>query len=205
MTVRLCLIPVEESLDGLRRGPKYIAWEGDPDPPALISGVRRGMMPFGFEPTALLAADLTAPQVSSLSAQTDVTMIPANLDNQLGANLATVQAELEALNIPADALTASYTFRQVLRGIVAIFLVAQRFKKLRGLPAQNAGSRLFPAGITLASTLGDISAGARQDLAAAASALGYDYAGLTLASTLRQVLKQLATQTSPINFLGVDI
>lgn len=199
--IRHLLIPLEQA--GTGRGPKYFAYRSDPDPPALIQGVAWAMMPFGAEPTALLAADVDAGQVTTLSGLADVTLLPANLDNQLGAQLATVQGELEALNIPADILTANNTYRQVLRGTIAIFLVSQRFFGLRG--AQPGSGRLFPPGITLSTTLSSLAADVRQDLQTAATELGYSYDGLTLASTLRDVLKKLASQPSPIKLLDVEI
>lgn len=201
MTLRLYLVPLE--ISGSIRGPKYFEYRGDPDPPALISGVNYAMMPFGFEPTALVAADLSAAQVTTMAGLADVTTIPANLDNQLGANLATVQAELEALNLPADVIVATNTYRQVLRGVLAVFAVAQRFYAMRG--TQPEGGRLFPPGITLATTLGDLSAGVRQDLQTAANVLGYSYDGLTLASSLRVVLKKLASQSVSVTLLDVGI
>lgn len=201
MAIRYYLVPLESA--PRVRGPKYFAYWGDPDPPALITNVKWAMIPFGSEPTALLAADLSPAQITTMAGLSDVTVIPANLDNQLGANLATVQAELEALNLPADAVVATNTYRQVLRGVLAIFLVTQRFYSLRG--NQPGVGRLFPVGITLATTLGDLSAPVRDDLAAAAGDLGYDYTGLTLASTLRQVLKNLASQPATVDLLDVEL
>lgn len=200
MTIRFYLVPVESA--ARVRGPKYFDYAGDPDPPALMVGVNYAMIPFGSEPTALLAADLSPSQITTMAGLADVTVIPANLDNQLGANLATVQSELEALNLPADMITASNTYRQVLRGVLAIFTVAQRFKAIRG---NLTNGRLFPAGITLATTLGSLSASVRQDLQTAANNLGYDYAGLDASSTLRDVLKKLASQSAAVNLLDVVI
>jgi hypothetical protein len=195
MPIRLCLIPIEGDPN---RGPKYFAWRNDPDPPALFDGVDWAMMDFGLEPTALLAASMTAGQVSTLAGLSDVTMIPVNLDNTLSGNLATVQAALESLHIPADALTAGTTYRQVVRGIIAIFAVAQRFHG-------RHNGQLFPAGITLSTTLGDLSQVVRNELKASAEELGYDYSGLTLTSSLRDVLKKLATQQAPGELLGLAI
>lgn len=185
---------------GTARGAKYFPYRGDPDPPALIPAIA-AWMPFGAEPTALLAADVSAAQITTLQGLPDVTLIPANLDSQLGANLATVQAEQEALNLPADILVGTNTYRQVLRGDIAIYLVAQRFRAIRG----TVNGRFFPPGITLSSTLGDLPVQARQDLQIAATQLGYNYDGLTLASTMRQVLKKLASQPSDVSLLGVSI
>lgn len=205
MAVRFYLLPIEEvvkdaQLGTTTRGPKYFAWRFDPDPPALLDGVSYEMRDYGLEPTALLAADVTNAQHQLLIANADVTAVPANLDNTLGANRATVQAALESLHIPADALTNATTYRQVLRGVMAIFALAQRFNGRVG----NSG-RLFPVGITLATTLGDLSQSVRNQLQSAAEELGYDYSGLTLQSTLRDVLKQIANQQSPSTMLGVTV
>lgn len=201
MAVRFYLIPIEETTapDGSSaRGPKYFTWHRDPDPPALMAGVASEIRDFGLEPTALCAADVTPAQNATLAALPDVTVIPANLDNNIGAaNLATVQAALENLHIPADAIAAATTYRQVVRGVLAIFAVAQRFNALSG--------RLFPAGITLSTQLSDLSANVRGQLQEAATELGYSYAGLTLTSTLRDVLKALANQQAPQTMLGVTI
>lgn len=182
---------------GTARGAKYFPYRGDPDPPALITA-NWAMMPFGAEPTALLAADVSAAQVTTIQGLPDVMLIPANLDLQLGANLATVQGELEALNVPADNIPATWTYRQVLRAVIAIYLVAQRFNGLRR-------AQLFGGGITLTTTLGDLSVAVRQSLQDAASQLGYDYSGLSLASSLREVLKKLASQPSNVQLMGVAI
>lgn len=202
MAVRFYLVPIEEVSrgPGTARGPKYFAWRFDPDPPALVAGVQWAMRDYGLEPTALLAADVDAAQHTLLTSQADVTAVPANLDAQLGANLATVQAALENLHIPGDVLTASNTYRQVLRGTMAIFSLAQRFNGKLG----NAG-RLFPAGITLSTVYSDLSANVRQNLQDAASELGYDYSGITLASTVRDVLKKIASQQAPSPMLGVTV
>jgi hypothetical protein len=200
MSVRFYLVPIE-TVDrpegGTYRLAKYFTVSRVPRASDLLS-VRWQMVDFGFEPTALVAADVTTAQNTSLAAQSDVTVIPANIDNTLGANVATVQSKLEALNIPADNLVAGATYRQVLRGVIGIFLIAQRFSAM-----QNG--RLFPPGITLSTTLGDLSQATRQKLIDAADQLRYDRSGLDLTSTLRQVLKQIANQQSPTTMLGVSV
>lgn len=202
MAFRVYLLPIEESVlpnGKTLRGPKYFSYKGDPDPPALLDGILWDWYDFGLEPTGLLAVDLTAAQHALLAGQPDVTAIPANLDNTLGANLATVQAALESLHIPADGLVAGATYRQVIRGTVAIFQVAAIFN------VRTGGGRLFPAGITLATQLSDLSAGVRAQLQVAAEQYDIDYAGLTLASTLRDVLKKIATRQTPVSLLGATI
>lgn len=200
MPLRYYLVPISAGTSGPQpsRKPEYFAGTVDGGP-ALVT-VDYEMLDFGLEPTGLVAANVTAQQHTTLAAQSDVTAIPVNIDNALGANLATVQAALESLHIPADALVSTNTYRQVLRATIAIFEVAARFNGLLG-----ANGRLFPAGITLATTLGDLSQNVRNTLQSAAEALGYDYSGLTLQSTLRDVLKLIAQQAKPYTMLGVQI
>jgi hypothetical protein len=201
MAIRFYIVPLEVVAGVLtRRGPKYFSWPFDPDAPALIpADVRWEMRDFGLQPTGLVAADVTPAQNTALSAQADVITVPANLDNNVGAaNLATVRSKLESIGIPGDAIVASTDYRHIVRGIIAIFAVAQRLDGLQG-------GAIFTDNRTLATTLGELSAGARQQLQDAATELGYDYSSLTLASTLRDVLKTLANQQSADSMLGVTI
>lgn len=205
MAVRFCLVPIETStLDAgagtSRRGPKYFSYKGDPDPPALLAGVAWEMRDFGLEPTALLAADVTAGQATTLAAQPDVILVPANLDLTLGANLATVKASLDAVNLPSDLLASGTTYRQTLRGIMAMLALAQRVYGRAG-----AGGRLFPSGVTLATPLSALSANARAALAGAADDLGYDRTSVVVTSTMRDVLKNVASQPTPSAMLGVAV
>lgn len=201
MAVRFYIIPLEVVADGpfTRRGPKYLTWPQDPDPPALITGVNWEIRDFGLQPTALAAIDVTPAQNTSLSAQADVITVPANLDNNVGAgNLATVRSKLESIGIPGDAIAAGTDYRQILRGIIAIFAIAQRFDGMQG-------GAIFAGNRTLDTPLSDLSAAVRQKLQDAATDLVYSYAGITIASTIRDVLKTLANQQSPDAMLGVVI
>lgn len=200
MPIRFYLLPIEEFQDAdlTFRLPKYVTMPRDPRGPQSIPVPPQWQyMDFGLEPTFLAALNLTAGQHATLTANADVTTVPANLDNNVGGQLGNVQAALESLHIPADAVVAGTTYRQILRGIIGIFLVAQQFHSRSG--------RLFPAGIDLTTTLGDLSLVVRTKLKDAAEFLGYDYAGLTLTSTLRDVLKTIANQQMPIDFLGITI
>jgi hypothetical protein len=134
---------------------------------------------------------------ATLVANADVTKFADNLDQPLGADLATMTAALEALNLPAQMLTVATTHRQVVRGILAVFGVAGCM--------QGKGFRVFGAAITLATTLGSLPVAARTALQDCAAALGYDQGGLTLASTVRQLLSVLVQQAAPAAMLGVTI
>jgi hypothetical protein len=193
--IRFYLVPVEVSPTG-GRGPKYFAYRGDPDAPALVASSWQAR-DYGQEPSMLVAADTSDPDDAVLTAQADVTKFADNLDSLLGARLATMQAALEALNLPAQMLTAATSDRQVIRGIMAIFAVAQCM--------QGKGFRVFGAAITLATQLSALSVAARQALQDCATQLGYDITGITLASTIRQVLTTLVQQSSPSPMMGVVV
>lgn len=145
----------------------------------------------------LVAGDVSDPDDATLSALADVTKFADNLDTQLGAQLAGMQTALEALNLPAQMLTATVTHRQVIRGIMACFSVAQCM--------QGKGFRVFGAGITLSTLLSALPVAARQALQSCATEMGYDQTGITLASTIRQVLTLVVQQASPSPMLGVTV
>jgi hypothetical protein len=208
-TIRFALCPLETvSLGGINYiGPKYFQWPFDPDPPALIPNdvvPKWWKIDYGLEPTTLIAANMDAAQITTLQGLSDVTLVPANMDNQIGANLAVVQAALEAKNIPADLIVATNTYRQVLRGVLAIFYVAQLFNG-KEATSPGVGGRIFPAGITFNTTLGELSLRVRDMLRDAAMARGIDYSGLTLTSTLREVLRLVASQPVSRTLFGLTI
>lgn len=192
--IRFYLVPVEASAS--HRGPKYFPYHGDPNPPALIQADWEAK-DYGNEPSMLLASNLSNPDDVTLTAQPDVTKFADNLDQQMGADLATMQAALEALNLPAQMVTSTTTHRQVIRGIMGIFSVAQCM--------QGKGFRVFGAGITLATTLSALAVPARQALQDCATQLGYDQTGITLSSTIRQVLTLVVQQASPSKMMAVTV
>jgi hypothetical protein len=187
MTVRFYIDPMETIASGppgrMVRRAKYVD---------ALGITRRAIQDYGQEPTCVLAADVSTAQHSSLSANADVTVIPANLDLQVGANLATVQANLEALNIPSDMVTPATSYRQILRGVIAVFSI-------------SASTPLFGPGVTLDTTLGALLPAVRAQLKAAAESAGYDYTGLTLASTIRDALKRALARDQQRTMLGVAI
>jgi hypothetical protein len=147
---------------------------------------------YGAEPWTLLGADVDAAQLASLSANADVSTFPANLDLQAGANLATVQASLEAANLPGDMVTASTTYRLIIRGIVAVFSI-------------SAVTPLFGPGVTLDTTLGDLTPEVRTQLKESAESSGYPTTGLTLQSTIREALRKVVGFEKELTILGINI
>jgi hypothetical protein len=171
--------------------PKYIGNGG-------IAG-RWQALTYGKEPWALVAADVTPAERTFLVAQADAAVLPVNLDNNVGGALATVQAKLEAANIPADWVTSGMTWRFVFRVVVRIVLLMQRFA------GAGAAVRLFVT-IGLDSTVGDIPIATRQRLVAAAQTFGLDTSGIGLAMTIRAALRILGQQmTFDITIAGESL
>jgi hypothetical protein len=199
--IRFYLVPVEAA-PGFT-GPKYFPYRGDPDPPALVQlgddglSIHKEARTYGGEPSMLLCANTTDADDATLAALVDVTKFADDLDTQLGPRLAAMQTALEALNLPAQMLTTATTDRLVIRGIMAIFSVAQCM--------QGKGFNIFSAGVTLSTQLSALPVAARQALQDCAAFLGYDETGITLASTVRQLLTKLVQQASPSPMLGVTV
>lgn len=184
MAVRFYLAPKETVVINGRSisRPKYVT--------AL--GVPYAMQDYGQEPVCVLAADVSTAQHATLAGSPGVTALPVNLDSPVGANLATVQAELEAVNIPSDMVTAVTIYRKVLRGVIAVFSV-------------SAKAPLFSGGVTLDTTLGDLTPTVRGELKNSAESSGYSTEGLTLASTIRESLLKAVITDKNRTMLGVEI
>jgi len=164
--------------------------DDDPRRPAYVAdtGAAWAGMDYGAEPIMLVRANVSSAQHAAIAANADVIAVPADLDAAIGGTLATAQARLEAVQIPADWMTAGMTWRQALRGVAAVFQLGQRLNGL-GLAA-----RLFGGGITLSTTFGELSANVRTRLAAMADSFGFDRSAVAAGTTLRQALRGLAVQ-----------
>lgn len=162
-----------------RRRPAYIATEAP--------GVEYTLMDFGMEPVCLLHIHTTGAQDTALQAHADVFALPANVAQVIGGQLAAVQNVLATFNIPEDWVQATMTYRQVLRRIALMCQFMQRLAVFLPTP-------LFTGGVTLATRFNQLPAATRTVLQAAAGDLGLDTSGLTGATTLRVILRNLADQ-----------
>lgn len=155
---------------------------------------------YGEESVFLLAMDIDDVTHTAFAAHADVSAFPQNIDNQVGAALGTVQTQLESFNLPGDVVGAGTTYRTILRGIIAIFAVMQRYAGITG------GQQLvFGADTNLDRTLGSIPLAVRNALQQACNELQFNTSSLTGASTIRDLLKLLASQPINITLLGVPI
>lgn len=128
-TARIMLLPIVRYNNGKNRAAKYIKSRFNPGG----IDVEYSLIDYGLVDTGFVAALLTDPQIAQAQAQPDITMIPENLDTQLGATavLNTANA-LEALQVPADWVTTDFTYRGVLRRTLGFFQFMQRLSKLAG-------------------------------------------------------------------------
>lgn len=156
--------------------------------PAL--GVKWGMIDYGFQPFALAAADVDGATDTSLQANGDVTKIPDNLDNLLGAGaVSAVQTALENRNIPAGWVTSALSYRTVLRTIWGFFAFLQRYAVI-----SHNTNPIMVSSINLDTQFNQLPSNAQTNLINTAASLGLSSAGITGTSTIRQILKNISDQ-----------
>jgi len=182
MAQRFYITPIQDTgltYPDVSKIPAYIEAEG---------GRVLEAMTYGREPYMLVRADVTTLQNTAISLHTDVIVIPANLDNLIAAGaLATVQASLETIGVPASWVTTAFSYRQVLRTVGGLFQFAQRYAGLFNL-------NLFRGGVTLNTTFNQLPNIEQQRLIDCADSFGYDRSSLSGTSTIRQILKTMADQ-----------
>lgn len=156
-------------------------------------------MDYGLEAAVLIRVVLSGAQRTALAAKADALVVPANMDALVSAGALTqIQTLLEAVNLPAQWVTTSITYRQVLKGFRRVITFMQRW---RGMFAV----RVFGGGITLDSTLNDLTATQRQRLADVSDSFNLDRSAVVNTMTLRAVLKLLADQLPDMDLGGESI
>lgn len=193
MTTRFMILPIE-TING-KRGPKYLRWRENP---AGVD-VNWNMKDYGVVNWAVVAADLTTTQANQAGGQSDVFMLPANLDNTLSATAVnTAQTFLEAQNIPADWIDTGDTYRHVIKIITGMFLFLQALTQGQGMPNP------FENGANLGITFGALSVQWQNAIVTAAIDSGIAQPGQEPPAnwTMRQILKWMADrwQDKPIIF-----
>jgi hypothetical protein len=146
--------------------------------PAL--GVDRAIV--DHDDNAVVWANTTPEQDAALALNADVIVVPP-LDNEVA--VVATQNALEALNIPAQWITAGMTYREVLRVIVGM---AQLIQRCDGL-----GVRFRLAG-NMDRTMASLAANVRQVLSDASDSLGLDRSEIVGTTTVRQALRILGKQ-----------
>lgn len=198
MAKRLYIVPKVQGAGRAANsfGPKYI-W-------AL--GYEWAGMDYGLEAWYLVCADLPPSVHDLLVLNPDVTALPEDIDQEIGQPaLTTVQAKLEAANLPADWVTASHTYRFVLRMVTGAIRLAQRCHGNVRRTGGGAGGRLFPPGITLDTQYNQLAPIIQAALIEAADQFQIDRTGLTGASTMREILRTFGQQVPQAQILGIWI
>lgn len=194
MAVRICLVPVVGTGIGSAsaRRPKYFADGG------LPTRVEWGGTDYGFEPWMIVSADLDAGNVTFLQAQADASLIPEALDATLSAGQVTAtQTYLEAMHLPAEWVTTAFTWRTVIRTVLGVFRFMARYAAVY---AQATGSTapIFTGGVDLTRTVGSLALPVRTALSDTSDQLGLDRSGVTGATTLRQLLRDIGAQMAAV-------
>lgn len=186
MVWRLYVVPIiggGTSLEDAYR-PKYVA----------AAGVPWSWMPADSQGWGLVRTDVTTVQHNQLSAQPDVISFPAALSNTISpVALAEVQASLEALDIPAEWVTTSYTYRDIAEALTGWIQFLQRWSALVDL----ARKKLFNGTtVTMDTQWGDLPLAVRQYLAGVAQDMNLDTSQVTATTTMRQIARGLWQQLS---------
>lgn len=200
--IRYYILPIERDVSGMARGPKYLPWRFDPDPPALVDVRRFGLMDYGLVDACLICApDISQAQHEALVAEVDVVAAPENIDQHIGAPaISIIQNVLEALRIPAGWVDTTYTYRQLLRMVAGLFQFAQRHHGLHK-------EQLIDNQSQLDLRWNQVPLDRRQRIQATADSLGYDYSAVTNQWLIRRILKHLADQWGDRTFIiaGVEL
>lgn len=185
MTIRYYILPEETGIVP-GKGPKYLKWRFDPDPPGLDIGYI--YMSYGLIPAGLVCANVTSEQHDILAALPDVAAAPENIDQTIGpAAVGIVQNVLETLRIPAEWVDTTYTYRDILRRVAGLFQLSQAYKGMHG-------DQLITAASQLDLRWNQIPTDRRANIQATADALGYTYADVTNQWTARRILMYLGNQ-----------
>ena len=174
---RLYVVPMEATATNgaTMVGPKYFSGTTPDGPWACMN--------YGALPIAFVYADVGTTKHAEINAQPDAVAFPADLGNNVSAAaLDTVRQELRDRHLPSGWVGTNTTYREIVRTLAGVFLLAQRFHGI-------TGNSIFQGGYTLNSQLSDIPAGARSNLSLAANQLGWDVSGFTGSDTIRDVLE----------------
>lgn len=158
-------------------------------------------MDYGLEPWMIVGANLSATDEANLIGQPDVFALPVNLDQTLTAEqVATVQAKLDAINMPSAWVSTTNTWRQVAKAVMGVMAFMQRV-------SVGYQAALFSGSVSLGTTYSQLPLAVRNELQAAANSFNLDTSGMTGATTIRQMLRQVGQQleTAAYTFTGLTL
>jgi hypothetical protein len=156
-------------------------------------------MAYGHDPWAFVGADLSLSDDNFVVGQPNTFALPFDLGAQLTpAQVTNVQNKLESINLPANWVDTSFLWIQVVRIVLGMVTLMQRFKGF------NGNVSLFSGGVTLATQVNQLTQTVRDNLTNAALSLGLSTTGITGTMTLRAALRNFGEQlkTMQFNFNG---
>jgi len=152
---------------------------------------------------------IQAPQVylNSVGQQADAIRLatPQNIDNQLSAGQASAAKTIFELHgIPGEFINAGDTPRDVIRGVVGMFLFSQRMETKFGRGFKQKAQQY---GINFNTQYVEFPQALKNEFIAVRDDHGWSNLGLTNQSTLRQILKAVSQQfeQTPIFISGFEI
>lgn len=190
--LKFYLIPLMWVDLGAGRIPKYLKYKTH-NPDGLVFAW--GLMDYGFIDVGLLAGEVDQTIHDTLSGYADVYSFPDDLDSAITDP--TIDAFLEGIDIPADWLTPSTTYRQLMRSMAGMFQFNQRYGGISGGETLLGGN----TGITLDSNWNNLTAQQQGWFYDTLNSFGYSYT-VPGNPKLRQLVKQagdvFASQTFQI-------
>ena len=172
------------------RQPKYVG----------LLGGSWVLMDYGPEPACLvMAANADA---GALASKLDVCVVPPTLDATVPTDLvAGVRTKLEALHVPSAWIVETLTWREVVRGVAAIFLYMQAYGGLMDYRP------ILTSDAALNVQYGELPLTQQAKFQEAATSQKLDAKVLVTSSTLRDVFLEMAKQSTgrPVVIGGVTI
>jgi hypothetical protein len=167
-----------------QRAPKYLKSRYNPDGLPC----RWSAKYYGLVDACLVACELTQDQHEQLAVEPDVAAAPEDIDQTISpVALPQAVAVLEALRIPAQWVTTSHTYRELLRMVAHLFMFAQRYHGM-----WHEGLIDSPAQLDL--RWNEIPKERQDRITATADNQGYTYADVKPTWLVRRILKYLGDQ-----------
>lgn len=201
MAVELFLLPMVAT--GRPRGEGMYQAKYTDDPQVI----RHGTIKLGKLDQAVVMIEAPQTYLDFVQSQPDALLLATSqtIDNTINVNQRNaIRNWLENRGIPGLWVQTGETRRQVIRGVIGMFLISQR---LRGRFGEDFKQRAVRYGVNLETTWADLPQALKDELLGVAADFGIPNPGLTNASPLRDVLKALGDgmQKFPFVLCGVTV
>jgi len=187
---QIYLLPIEVVIeaDGTeQRGPKYLTWRYDPDPPGIDTGPR-SMRDYGFVDSAVvLVHDMLPANHTLLIQNADVFAFPTNLDQPVPVG--SVDQAFEGIHLPTNWMNPSTSYRELLRQTLGMFFYNIRYGEISAQDLITDAASIFD-NATLETRLRDMAAQEQTWFLATAASYGISPGSINTNQKLRTLVKQ---------------